>query len=111
MMKPSNDKSIIASQIFNKYASEYQEKFMDVTLYTRALKNFCDLISKDNAKVLDIACGPGNVTKYLLSERPDLNVLGIDLAGNMIALARENNPTASFEVMDCRSISNLHGKL
>src|SRR5215470_14610913 len=98
-MKLSDDKSIEASLIFDKYANEYQEKFMDVSLYKAALKTFCDLITKANAKVLDIACGPGNVTKYLLSEKPNLIVLGIDLAAKMIALAKRNNPNATFEVM------------
>jgi predicted TPR repeat methyltransferase len=106
----SDDKSIEAALIFNKYADEYQGKFMDVSLYKDALKRFCNLIKKENAKVLDLACGPGNVTKYLLSEKPNLIVLGIDLATNMIALARSNNPNATFRVMDCRSISSLTEK-
>jgi predicted TPR repeat methyltransferase len=105
-----DDKSIEASLIFNKYAYEYQEKFMDVSLYEGPLKIFCNLIKKENAKVLDIACGPGNVTKYLLNEKPKLIVLGIDLATNMIELARSNNPNASFKVMDCRSISSFPEK-
>ena len=109
-MKLPNDKSIEASLIFNKYASEYQEKFMDVSLYKGALKTFCNLINKENAKVLDIACGPGNVTKFLLNEKPNLNVFGIDLASNMIELASRNNPNATFKVMDCRSISTLTEK-
>jgi len=109
-MELSDDKSIKASVIFNKYAYEYQEKFMDVSLYKGALKSFCDLIKEENAKVLDIACGPGNVTKYLLTEKPNLIVLGIDLATNMIALAKCNNPNATFKVMDCRSISSLTEK-
>jgi predicted TPR repeat methyltransferase len=104
------DKSIEASLVFNKYAHEYQEKFMDVNLYKGALKIFCNLIKEDNARVLDIACGPGNVTSYLLSEKPNLIVLGIDLAANMIALAKSNNPNAAFKVMDCRSISRLTEK-
>ena len=109
-MELTDDKSVEASLIFNKYADEYQEKFMDVSLYKASLKNFCNLITKENAKVLDIACGPGNVTKYLLGEKPNLIVLGIDLATNMITLARYNNPNATFKVMDCRSISSLTEK-
>jgi len=37
-------------------------------------------------------------------------VLGIDLATNMISLAKANNPNATFKVMDCRSISTLTEK-
>jgi 2-polyprenyl-3-methyl-5-hydroxy-6-metoxy-1,4-benzoquinol methylase len=109
-MKLNEDNNLQASAIFNKYAKDYQDKFMDVSLYEDSLNTFCNLITKPNSKILDLACGPGNVTKYLLSKKSDLIILGIDLAPNMILLAQQNNPEASFEVMDCRVIENLPGK-
>ena len=109
-MELNEDKSVQASAIFNKYAKAYQDKFMDVGMYGDSLKAFCHLMAKENAQVLDIACGPGNITKYLLSQKPGLSVFGIDLAPNMVSLARSNNPGAVFEVMDCRSIANLTEK-
>jgi trans-aconitate methyltransferase len=65
------------------------------------------LIQKDNAEILEVACGPGNVTKYLLSQRPSFRTKGIDLAPKMVELARINNPTAEFFVMDIRDISSI----
>jgi predicted TPR repeat methyltransferase len=59
---------------------------------------------------LEIGCGPGNIFKQLLSVRPDFDIYGIDSAPNMIALAKMNNPTAHFEVMDCRAIDTLQTK-
>lgn len=109
-MELNEDRSLHASTIFNKYAKEYQDKFMDVSLYEDSLNKFCNLIAKENSKILDLACGPGNITKYLLSQKPDLIIRGIDLAPNMILLAQHNNPGASFELMDCRSIANLTEK-
>jgi predicted TPR repeat methyltransferase len=109
-MELNKDKSLQATEVFNKYAKDYQDKFMDVSLYEDSLNVFCNLISKLNSKVLDLACGPGNIARYLLSQRSDLIVLGIDLAPNMVLLAQHNNPGAFFEVMDCRSISNLTDK-
>jgi len=109
-MELNEDKSLHASAVFNKYAKEYQDKFMNVNLYEDSLNVFCDLITKENSKILDLACGPGNITKYLLSQKSDLIILGIDLAPNMVLLAQHNNPGASFEVMDCRSIANLTQK-
>lgn len=96
--------------VFDKNASIYQEKYMDVQSYSKSLDLFCDHISKTNADILDIACGPGNVTKYLLNKRPDLQILGIDLAPNMLELARKNNPSANFISMDCRDIRHLNQK-
>ena len=100
----------MAVQVFDKRANDYQTKYMDVSLYHASFDLFCDRIATDNAAVLELACGPGNITKYLLHKRPDLNILGIDLAPNMIELARINNPMAIFQVMDCRKISRLGQK-
>lgn len=80
---------------------------MDLSLYHDTFNLFCDLITQPNASVLDVACGPGNITHYLLQQRPDFKILGVDLALNMLALARTNNPTAGFELMDGRDIGQL----
>jgi 2-polyprenyl-3-methyl-5-hydroxy-6-metoxy-1,4-benzoquinol methylase len=109
-MELNQDKSLHASSVFNKYAKEYQDRFMNVSLYEDALNIFCNLIARENSTILDLACGPGNITKYLLSQKANLIVRGIDLAPNMVLLAQHNNPNASFEVMDCRSIANLSEK-
>jgi predicted TPR repeat methyltransferase len=109
-MELNEDKSLHASAIFDKYARAYQDKFMDVNLYEDSLNAFCNLITKEYSKILDIACGPGNISQYLLNKKPGLDVLGIDLAPNMVLLAQQNNPGASFEVMDCRSIADLNQK-
>lgn len=104
------DRSKAAADIFNKHASLYQDKFMDVSLYHDSFIFFCDSIKEEDAEVLELACGPGNITKYLLSRRPDLKIFGIDLAPHMVELAKQNNPSAKFEVMDCRQIKKLNTK-
>lgn len=85
----------------------YENKFMKLDLYNDTFDKFCALLLKQNPTLLEIACGPGNVTKYLFSKRPDFNIFGIDLAPKMIKLARKNNPQADFKTMDCRNISTL----
>ncbi|MCM4169988.1 class I SAM-dependent methyltransferase [Arenibacter sp. TNZ] len=95
-------------ETWNKIASLYQDKFMDLDLYNNSYNLICKSISTKNAKILEIGCGPGNISKYLLSKRPDFKILGIDFAPNMIALAEKNNPTATFKVLDCRQISTLN---
>ena len=104
------DKNKNAVNIFNKYAKEYAGKFMDVSMYAATFNFFCDAIKTQNANVLELACGPGNITKYLLNKRPDFKLLGLDLAPNMVELAKENNSSAEFKVMDCREISKLNKK-
>lgn len=96
--------------LFNKQAKAYQDKFMDLSSFHDTFDIFCQNIPKENAAILDIACGPGNITQYLLKKRPDFNILGIDLAPNMLELAKINNPSAQFQLMDCKDISQLTQK-
>lgn len=95
---------------WNNIASLYQDKFMNLDLYNDTYDFICKAIATPNAKLLEIGCGPGNITKYLLSQRPDFDIFGIDIAPNMIELAKKNNPTANFAVMDSREIKNLDKK-
>jgi 2-polyprenyl-3-methyl-5-hydroxy-6-metoxy-1,4-benzoquinol methylase len=94
-------------QTWNKLAALYQEKFMDLELYNKSYDFICDSITKEEAAILDIGCGPGNITRYLLSKRPGYRITGVDMAPNMVELARINNPTASFMTLDIRQISRL----
>jgi SAM-dependent methyltransferase len=96
---------------WNKVAKSYQDKFMDLDLYDDTYDTFCDQLNIENAKILEIGCGPGNITKYLLNKRPDFRIEGIDISPNMIELAKANNPTADFKVMDCREIGKLQSKV
>lgn len=102
------DKTKIAVDVFDKNASLYQTKFMDVSMYHDSFDLFCSYIQKKEAEILELACGPGNITKYLLDKRPDFKILGTDLAPNMIELAKLNNPSATFQLLDSRDIRKLN---
>ena len=103
------DRYKITSETWNKLAAAYQDKFMDLNLYDDTYDTFCQLVTKPQARIFEIGCGPGNVTRYLLAKRPDFKLEAIDIAPNMIELASANNPTARFSVMDCRNIDQLPG--
>jgi ubiquinone/menaquinone biosynthesis C-methylase UbiE len=104
------DKNKQAVDIFNNRALDYQQKFMSVDLYKESLDFFCNSISRKNAEVIEVACGPGNITKYLLQKRPDFKILGTDLATKMLELAKINNPNAEFQLIDCRNIDTITKK-
>ncbi|WP_124981236.1 class I SAM-dependent DNA methyltransferase [Nonlabens xiamenensis] len=95
---------------YNNAAEQYQNKFMQMDLYNDTFDKFCCLIQKENAEIFEIATGPGNVTKYLNLKRPDFKIFGIDLAPNMIELAKKNNPDSEFNVMNCKDIDKLDRK-
>jgi len=95
---------------FNNQAQEYQDKFMNLNLYDESYDLFYSHITKKKSDILDIGCGPGNITRYLLDKRPDFKITGIDLAPNMLDLAKKNNPAAEFLLMDCRNINSIKKK-
>lgn len=91
---------------FDKYADEYESKYMNHAPYVETYGPLSDLLSAD-ASILDAACGPGNIARFLLHEFPNRKLHGIDLSARMVGRARLNNPSATFDVMDCRHISAL----
>lgn len=97
-------------ETWDKLANNYQEKFMDLELYNDTYNQFCKLIKKKNAAIFEIGCGPGNVTKYLLSQRPDFKIEASDISENMINLAKQNNPAANFRILDCRELDTINNR-
>ncbi len=83
---------------------------MGLKLYNDTYDLICNVVIKNKATILEIGCGSGNITRYLLSKRPDFNIFGIDISPNMIELAKINNPKANFAVMDSRNISEIETK-
>ena len=99
-----------AKHIFDTYAQAYQEKYMDTSLYHHSFDVFCDAIEKQRASILEVGCGPGNITRYLLDKRPNFNVTACDVSNKMLALGKLNNPSATFKELDCREITSLQTK-
>lgn len=102
-----SEKTKATIDIFDKYAQSYETKYMSVEKYHESLELFCSSLSSRDASILELACGPGNITKYLLDKIPTLKILGTDLSPSMLKLAQANNPTANFRSLDCRSILDL----
>lgn len=95
-------------KVWDKLAKLYQDKFMDLNLYNDTYNLFLKLIERKNSlDVLEIGCGPGNITKYLLAIIPELKITAIDSSSNMIELAKKNNPSAQFIKMDMREIHRI----
>lgn len=83
---------------------------MDFDLYNDTYDLFCELVAQNDASILEIGCGPGNITRYLIHKKSDFKITGIDVSPNMIKLAKRNNPNVDFMKMDCRGINKLNEK-
>ena len=93
---------------WNKLAQAYHDKFMEMDLYNATYDQFCYAINNDNARVLELGCGPGNVTKYILNKKPNYSILATDTAPTMIELGKINVPKAQFQLLDVRDMVELH---
>ncbi|WP_343605482.1 methyltransferase domain-containing protein [Fluviicola sp.] len=104
MENTENQKAVA---LFNKLAEVYQQKFFSVDAYKAYLDEFLAHI-RPGATVLDAACGPGNISHYLLNSGKELQLTGIDLAPNMVSLASKNNPSGRFFVHDALKSDTLN---
>ncbi|WBB64124.1 class I SAM-dependent methyltransferase [Streptomyces sp. WMMC500] len=73
-----------------------------------AMDVFADAVA-DSGPVLDVGCGPGQVTAYL-AER-GLDVSGVDLSPGMIENARRLHPQCRFSVSSATDLALDEGSL
>lgn len=95
-------------QGWNQLAQAYQDKFMEMDLYNATYDAFCGAIEKEDAKILELGCGPGNITKYILKLKPNYSILATDTAPSMIELGKINVPRAQFQLLDVRDMLSLN---
>jgi ubiquinone/menaquinone biosynthesis C-methylase UbiE len=96
--------------VFSRHALAYQRRLEDImsrgesTGRMRAL----ELVdARPGMRIIDLACGPGSLSRRLAEMvSPGGEVLGVDLAPGMIALARSMNIRAArFELMDIEQLA------
>lgn len=102
------DRTSTAVNVFNKLASQYAERFMDVSLYAESLDILCERLSKSDAEILELACGPGKISRAILDRCPQVKLHGTDLAPKMLEIAGKMNPEAEFSIMDARHLKSLN---
>jgi len=70
---------------------------------------FVDLVARigatDPHTVVDLGCGPGNLTALLAGRWPDASVVGLDSSPEMIAKANDADSRITFDVADLRAWS------
>ena len=103
------DNQIQTVNIYNQYVDEYVNKFMDFDLYNDTFDDFLKIFPQ-NGKLIELGCGPGNIVKYFTQRRDDLEILGVDLAPEMINKAKILNPNVQFQLMDIRDVSSITQK-
>ena len=91
--------------VFSRHAEAYKSRLDEVMARGEArgrLRMLDECGAAPGMTVLDLACGPGNMTRLLAQRvQPGGRVVGVDLARGMVAVAaRDRPPGAWFAVMD-----------
>lgn len=96
------DKSNFAVSTYNRiadlYANQYFEDLTDVPYIFKFLS-----LLPEKASILDVGCGPGQFTKYMLEK--GYAVDSIDLSSKMIEVAQKRVPGGKFTLMDMRNLT------
>ena len=86
-------------RVYRKYAKEFDENIASLEIYNASYYYLLEKI-QDGAAVLDLACGPGNVSFYLKRYKPDLSITGVDISEEMIELAKARIKDGEFILKD-----------
>lgn len=102
----TDDWNARAVACFDRRAAGYADRFFGLRDYDGHLDRLLALMPI-GGRLLDVACGPGGAASYLLARRPDLTLVGVDRAPQMLAEAHNRVPAGRFEQRDCRDLAGL----
>jgi len=92
-----DNKSSPSGNIYDKYHTKNPVYKAIVDRFLRTLKNIV-LDMRQARTILEVGCGEGYLCNYVRSLRDFSRVEGVDVSGEIIALARSRYPDISFSV-------------
>lgn len=91
---------------YNRIAEDWFRDHHQDTWWVEGTEKFVSFL-KPGASVLDIGCGAGVKSKWLLNK--GLKVMGGDFSENMVNIAKREVPGATFRVMDIKHLGEVDG--
>jgi SAM-dependent methyltransferase len=82
-------------QVYGEIAEAYEGLFPVLHRYEGRVERFLEAVVTPGCRVLDVGCGPGLHTRGL---DPSVEVVGLDLAPEMLELARRGRPSGTWRV-------------
>ncbi len=79
---------------YNKSASQFAETIAKLPNYNHTYDVLIEKLN-DNDSVLDLACGPAQISKYIIN-RKNVNITGVDLSDKMLQIAQKEIPSGKF---------------
>jgi SAM-dependent methyltransferase len=94
--------------VAERYVELFRDEFQGKPFDRRILASFAEELAA-GATVCDAGCGPcGHVTRLLADA--GLNAVGVDISPRCIELARKEQPSLRFEVMDMAGMDFADGE-
>ena len=89
---------------YNKISEEWHKDHQTDDWWKNGTDKFIVYV-KSGGLVLDVGCGGGTKSKYLLEK--GLKVIGIDLSDKMVEIAKREVPQGKFVAMDLAEVDSL----
>ena len=89
-----NKNQIETIESYNNASKEFMEKIGVLNNYNITYDYLLERL-KENDYILDLACGPGQISKYL-KNRIKINITGVDLSTEMLKIAQSIIPNGLF---------------
>ena len=101
----SDDAEVLAT--FAKVAPAYADAFDDIASLPFEAWLLSQVALQADGPVIEVGCGPGHVTAYLVAQGADAQ--GLDLSPDMLAEARARHPEVRFTQGDQRHLMRPDG--
>ena len=89
-----NEDQINTIDAYDKSADQFVESIAKLSNYNHTY-DFLIRNLQTGDLILDLACGPAQISKYI-TDKINVNVVGVDLSEKMLELARKNIPRGIF---------------
>ncbi|WP_428503527.1 class I SAM-dependent DNA methyltransferase [Roseateles sp.] len=103
----SEDHNAESVACFDKHAQRYAENYFDLRNYDRFYQALLERLPSGPVRLLDLACGAGNVAAFVRQARTDAQILCVDQSAAMLAAAQQRLPGIATEQADCRDLSAI----
>lgn len=101
------------SKIWNFWADKYDDlwvqKYSLRPTRKYILQAMSEINSKENIRILDLGCGPGQLISELYEKFSNVDITGIDFSEKMLEVSKERNPQAAHIKLDVAELYKLKG--
>jgi len=91
-------------ETYNKIAVDWDKDHQSDDWWVKGTDKFC-LLLPHGTSILDVGCGAGTATKYLLSK--GFKVSGIDFSEKLLEIAKQKNPSGTFSLVDIYDLDTI----